>query len=400
MEGERLKQSWRASGMMGPVLADLNSHELLSAIALRPANANNQRIYRLAAEVRDWDSLLDLAQEHRMLPMLFRRLSEIGDAVPPAARERLQGEYHSNVFHSLANAAELIDVLKAFDREAIPAIPFKGVVLAASIYHDLAIRPAGDLDLLIHSRHLARATAILLERGYDLTRPVGTDGTPAYPDEYEYHFERKTDGMVMELCWRLDLFQRRLRRNLDLDWVWPERRTTTLAGAEVPDMSPEIKLLVLCMHGSKHIWSRLVWICDVAQLLDSSPDLDWKAVVRKARQSGLWRSLALGVMLGHRIAGAPVPPSVLRRLESDKTACRLVQHIQENLFDAAATTPVGRVPYTILLLGFHDRMRLLLSWHLLRPNERDRTFLPLPKSLHAVYYLIRPFRILLDKSAR
>ena len=62
--------------------------------------------------------------------------------------------------------------------------------------------------------------------------------------------------------------------------------------------------LMLCMHGSKHVWSRLIWICDVAQLLISSPDLDWKEVIEEANQSGLWRSLALGVLLAHRVAGA------------------------------------------------------------------------------------------------
>jgi Uncharacterised nucleotidyltransferase len=372
------------------------SCELLRAIVRRPMDA--QQISRLAGNVRDWDSVLELAQEHRVLPMLFSQLANMGPAVPLIVQERLRLEYDRNMFHSLANAVELIAVLKTFEHEMIPAMPFKGVVLGTSIYHDLTTRAAGDLDLLVDYKHLQRATTIILERGYEQTTPTNADGTPGIPDLYEHRFERPTDGIVLELRWRLT--QPRFRRNLDMDWVWLRRRTAVLAGAEVPNMSPDITLLVLCMHGSKHAWSRLLWICDVAQLLNVSPDLDWKEVIREARQSGLWRALALGVLLAHRIGGATVPQSVLRRFESDTTACDLAQHIQEHLFDAPGSTPVSRVPYNIQLLGFHDRVRLFLSPHFLRPNERDRAAIPLPKSLHVLYYLIRPFRILWDRSAR
>ena len=173
-----------------------------------------------------------------------------------------------------------------------------------------------------------------------------------------------------------------------------------LAGAKVPDMSPEINLLVLCMHGSKHVWSRLIWICDVAQLLASSPGLDWKEVTYEAKERGLSRTLALGILLAHRVAGATVPQTVLLRFEADTIARNLAQHIQENLFDAPGSTPVGRIPYGLQLLDFHDRVRCLLSSDLLRPNERDRAVFPLPKSLHALYYLIRPVRIFWDRSER
>jgi hypothetical protein len=273
-------------------------------------------------------------------------------------------------------------------------------VLATSIYRDLNARAAGDLDLLIDYRQLIRATSIILERGYELETPVRPDGTPVLPEYYEYHFERHTDGMVLELRWRLELSSPRFRRNLGMDWVWSRRRTTMLAGAEVPDMSPEITLLVLCMHGSKHVWARLIWLCDVAQLLDASRGLDWKEVMREAKQSGLWRALALGILLAHQVADAPVPPGVLRRFERDATACRLAQHIRENLLEAPGSTPEGRVPYDIQLLGLRDSARWLLSLAVLRPTERDRAVVSLPKSLHALYYLIRPFRLFWDRSAR
>jgi hypothetical protein len=376
--------------------ADSESCELLRAIA-RPADA--EQIHRLAVKVCDWDSLLKLAQEHRVMSILFLRLTDISSAVPQSVREHLRAEYDSNMFHNLANAVELIAILKALEHEMIPAMPFKGVVLGASTYHDLTTRPAGDIDLLIYQEHLLRAETVLLERGYELKTALGADGT-AGEQCYEYRFERPMDGMVVELRWELELTQPKFKHNLGMDWVWPRRRTTMLAGAQVPDITPEITLLMLCMHGSKHAWSRLIWICDVAQLLASSPDLDWREVNLEAKKSGLCRTLALGLLLAHRVAGATIPQAVLRRSELDTTASNLAQHIQENLFDSPGSTPTGLVPYSIQLLDLRDQIGLLLSLDFLRPNERDRAFLRLPKSLSALYYLIRPFRIFRDRSAR
>ncbi len=147
-------------------------------------------------------------------------------------------------------------------------------------------------------------------------------------------------------------------------------------------------------------WSRLIWICDVARLLDSSPGLDWEAVTKEAKRTGLWRALALGVLLADRVAGATVPQAVLKRFEADTTAANLAQHIEENLFAAPGSTPKGRIPYNIQLLGFRDRVKSLVSLDFLRPNERDLAAFPLPKSLHALYYVIRPFRIFRDRSPR
>jgi hypothetical protein len=380
--------------------AEREDCELLRAIASPPSAAAAGQIRSFAGRVRDWDSLLRIANEHHVLPLLSSRFSQSGITVAPEVEDRLQSAYERNAFHGMANAAELITVLKALDHRGIAAMPFKGVVLAAAIYGDLTTRHAGDLDILIHLHDRARATAVLLRLGYELRTPVRPDGMPDDPDCYEYHFERPRDGMVTELRWRFDLARSKFRHDLGMDWVWHHRRTAGLAGAEVPDVEPEILLLMLCMHGSKHRWSKLLWICDVARLLASRPGLDWRMVNEEAKRTGLWRSLALGVMLANRVAGAEVPAEVLKRFESDRTARRMARHTEQHLFDAPGVAPEGVVTYGIQLLGFRDRLGLVFSLDLLRPNERDRAVLELPRRLRGLYYLIRPFRILRDRSPR
>jgi len=383
------------------VPADQASCQLLRAMVRRNASADFVGLSELIENVQEWDSLITLALEHGVLPLLFSWLSDLALTIPLEAQQRLRREYERNVFHSLANTAELVGLLKTFDSVEIAAMPLKGLVLAASAYGDLTIRPAGDVDILIYLRHLEKATEILLQRGFEIKRGALVDGKLQDPNStYEFHFERQTDGMIVELCWRLELTWSRFTRSRDMDWLWPRRRTVVLAGAEVPNLDPEATLLVLCMHGSRHVWSRLIWIYDVAQLLDSHPTLDWKEVTDEAKRLGLVRSLALGVLLANRVVGISVPQTILERFESDRTASNLAQHIESNLFDAPGQPPKGRMPYSIQLLGPSDRLRLLFSPEALRPNDRDRASIALPKSLRVLYYLVRPIRLLFDRSAR
>ncbi len=379
---------------------DHDTGNLLRAVVRSGEKACGETFTGLASKIGCWEEAIEGARQHGVLPMLYFELAANGSAIPAETLELARIEFEHNAFHCLTNAAELLEVLNAFEKAGIAAMPFKGVVLGAAAYGDMTARTAGDLDLLIYFRDLMEASRILKKRGYEVTTKVLQDGSPEAEDYFEYHFVRADDGMVLELRWRLELTQPRYSHDLGMDWVWPRRRTVKLAGADVSNLDPVSGLLILCMHGSKHAWSRLIWIADVAKLIESDPGLDWDFAQQEAKRLGLWRCLALGVLLARWVAGAQVPDEALRRFEGDRTAHRLADFLQENIFKAPGSMPGGWVPYNIQILDFRDRAGALVSPSFLRPNARDRSVVKLPKSLEALYYVIRPFRILLDRSSR
>ena len=373
---------------------------LLRAIVRLPGPSHEISLVRIVENVQNWDSAIDEALKQGVLPMLYEHLTKHGLPIPADALERMKAEYDRNTFHSLTNAAELISVLQVFEERGIPALPFKGVVLAESVYGSVTSRSAGDLDLLVFFSDLERAASLLMERGYEIKAPELSDGTPATDEQYELHLERPSDGMVLELRWRLELTKPRFRRELGMDWVWSRRQIALLAGSQVPDLDPERALLVLCMHGAKHIWSRLIWVSDVARLLERHSNLNWSEVIREAKRVGLWRPLALGVLLAHRITAAPVPGGILRKFEADRAALYLARHFDESLPQEPGRLPTARIPYFIQLLDTRDRLGMIFSLNILRPKALDRAVIQLPKSLDFLYYAIRPLRILLDRSGR
>jgi hypothetical protein len=383
-----------------PCRADPAIRALLLALVRQQTSAGTANIAQLAEKITYWELLLSLVEGHGILPLTYARLRESGAALPPAIETRLRAGYERNALQCMINAAELIAIQSAMNREKIPVFPYKGVALAASVYHDLTARPAGDLDLLVHRHHLAQASEVLFERGFKRLTPIHADGTPLISNLNEYQFERPSDGLQLELRWKLDLGHPGFTRDLSMEWMWPTRQIVNLAGAEIPSLSPEIMLLVLCMHGSKHGWPRLVWILDVGQLLLAFPTLNWEEVIREGKKLGLSRTLALGVLLAHRMASANVPESVLHRFTSDSTMLTLARQVEKGPFDPNSSGLTSRTGYWVELLEWSDRIRYFFSLESLRPNHVDRAALPLPKSLHALYYVIRPLRILRDRLTR
>lgn len=379
---------------------DHDSCNLLRAVVRPPAEIRKRTIAELATKIGCWEETVEGARQHGILPMLYSELAANHTAIPTQALELARCEFERNAFHCFANTAELLEVLRAFEEVGIPAMPFKGVVLGASAYADITARSAGDLDVLIHRRDLARATSILKQRNFELTTKVLENGSPEAENNFEFHFERAEDGMVLELRWRLELTQPRYKHDLGMDWVWSRRRAVKLAGADVPNLDAVSGLLMLCMHGSKHEWTRLIWVCDVAKLIESEPGLDWDFAQREAKRVGLSRCLALGVLLAQRIAGAKIPPEVLVRFQKDRTSGRLADFIQNHIPEEPGRMPEGRLPYHFLLLSFRDRASVVLSTSFLRPTARDRAVVKLPRALEPLYYVIRPFRMLLDRTSR
>jgi hypothetical protein len=377
---------------------DQATGNLLRAVVQPPTAVG--AIADLASKITCWEAAIEGALQHGILPMLLNELVLIEGAIPSTALDLLRNEFERNAFHCYANTLELLEVLQLFEAAGIPAMPFKGVVLGASVYGDMTARIAGDLDILIYFKDLLPATRLLKSRGYELKTLVLEDGSPEARNYFEYHFERPDDGMVLELRWRLELSPSHFHRNLGMDWIWPRRRTARLAGADVPNLDAVACLLILCMHGSKHVWTRLIWICDVAKLLQSEPQLDWDFAIHEAKRLGLWHCLALGVLLAHGLAGAPVPLEIMRRFERDRTARRLAIFFQLHAVTEPGKVPEGRVPYDVQLLGIREKLGMILSRGSLRPNARDRAMVNLPKSLDPLYYLIRPIRLLLDRSGR
>jgi hypothetical protein len=392
---------------------------LLCCIRMGGGAARAERVRALLGDEIDWEYLLRLAGRHRLRPLLYWNLNNTcPEEVPAAVFAQLQEHFYSNLARNLQLTAELLRLLGLLEAEGIAAVPLKGPVLAASAYGNLALREFADLDILVQERQVAQARDLLVSQGYRPTKPLsGAEEANYLRVQHHHQLLRARDEIAVELHWAFT--EKYFFHVPDPASVWARVVPVPFAGSTILRLALEDWLLTLCVHGSKHLWDRLAWVCDVAEFIRSQRRLNWACLLDRAHALGCRRMLLLGLLLAYDLFGTALPLSVL--LEAwDDSAAALAAEVKEQLFQEDRLPPgpdEQRCFHIRVREHLRDRIRycryfgeipggadrtvmspLTRCWfHLtmaLLPNDRDRAFVPLPAALSFLYYVIRPIRLL------
>lgn len=356
----------------------------------------SQQICDLAATPLDWDFLLTAASEHSVTPLVERQLRAVApDVIPPVPMDRLKSAARANTVRCLVLSAELIRVLGAFRSEGVRAVPYKGPVLAVQAYGDVALREFGDLDFILQQADMPKAHEIALGLGYRAKFPPVFDpraAVPLVPGEYNYIDDARR--LLVELHTELTL--RHFPVKPDLDVLAQRLVPIELVGQQVETFSAEDALPILCIHGSKDFWERLLWIVDISELVQFHPGLDWDRVLRYTEALHAQRMLYLGLALAEALFDVLLPKEVLNRVHQDSVPATLASEIQRRLLgrESSSLGTSGRLRFRRLMqpntfAGWGYSMRLAFA-----PAEEDWQGVRLPRSLASLYFVLRPLRLL------
>lgn len=373
--------------------------ELLLACARASREEGGARVSAALGKPIEWDYALRAADEHGLSPLLGWHLGRgFEGRVPSEVAERLRVRFQARKFQSLALIGELASVSRRFEEAGVFAVPYKGPTLAAASYGDFALRGAGDLDILIPRRQFPKARDTLLSMGYEPT-PWLTDVrlTPAQEAaflrfEREFGFTRYEADAVVELQW--EIIPRHFSVALDVETL--RTREVALGGMAVKTLAPEELLLVLCVHGAKHLFERLIWISDIAETAKGG--VDWERIVSLADASGCRRILMLGLSLARDLLDADVPEGIIREARGDAMVPVLAEEVRAGIFRGPDGTR-GLFEESVFH-PFHYNMRERRRdrvGYVVRsaatPNSADWMDAPLPEKLHGLYYALKPLRL-------
>lgn len=344
----------------------------------------------------DWEYLYQLGRRHSVLPLIYSQLNRTAAAnVPPDQLARLKENYQDNVARNVLLTAELCRILETFEAAGIEAVPYKGPALALYAYENLALRRFVDLDVLVRKADVLPAKELLQAGGFVCsTAWTRTQQALLLRTQHNLSLSREEGRLVVELHWEVasNLFA----SSLQAEEFWERLETMRLNEVVVKSLSPEDLLLSLCVHGSKHLWERLAWICDVAELVKTRIDLNWSVLLERAASTGNDRMLFLGLYLANRLLNAPLPPHLKSKLAAESMVVSLANDVSKRLFGGVGQTPISinqslRFNW-VVRTGWRSRLRYCRL--LLQPTDADIETAPLPRPLSFVYYLMRPFGLL------
>ena len=339
----------------------------------------------------DSNELFRLAGAHRMIPLLHALAADGNLEVPDALRQKLTDEAQAIAQHNLRLTAELLDLLAGFARREVPVLVWKGPALALAAYGNLALRGFYDLDLLVAPGAIPAAARVLAEGGYSIALGSPDVLHSIYlAGEYHFPFRKRDGGMALELHAAVVPYY--FAASPRFTGLWARRAACALGRESLPVLGPEDLVLSLALHGAKHCWWQLESVATLGRLLARSPALDYIALEDRARRLGVRRILGLALRLAETFTGIALP--------HPPPPCATTEALVGQVIDTFRGACPGR-PSVVSTPRFHSaccdtaagRVRYWAK-SILVPNWDDFRWLPLPRALFPLYWVLRPARLL------
>lgn len=351
------------------------------------------RLRGLVNEGPDWDYFCRLARRHSLVPLVYCQLERlVKELLPADVRQRLRKDYQENAARNLIFANELISLVKASGQAGIETIVYKGPALAVTAYGDLNLRRFVDLDLMVRRADVARTVELLTEHGYTAAKALDAEQQEILlRTQHNVQFTR--GRLIVELHWQVssELFA----SSVTAEDLWQHLETVAINGTEMKTLATEDLLFSLSVHGSRHLWQRLAWICDIDRIIATRPDIDWSRLMARAAQTNTQRMFLLGPALAEKILATRLPESISEAIARDRRIGSLADEARARLFpgDEQGPAGLGAIFRYNLLIRSNWRTRARYFRYLLSPTDSDLERLRLSPSFHFVYYLLRPFRL-------
>lgn len=349
----------------------------------------------------DWNYIFKISNRNAILPLISSNLiKNFGSRLPAEINDALKQEFQIHTQKNMFLTGKLVELIRLFNSHDIPVLPFKGPLLSIQAYNNLALRNFIDLDVLIPVEHLKTAVDLLTDANY---RPLNIEHLNNLNNEKDIGFISHDRQVRIELHWKLS--GRYFSIPLEMSKLWSKLEKSEIGGIEVNNLNFNTLLIYLCLHGSRHSWERLGWICDINQLIKSKSNIDWESVFTESKRLGCEKVVGLGLCLVNQLFGLKIPHKFWKRIENDPIINDLADQILVRLFENQPNNfEIGeRYLYHLKLKErFADKWSLhfyYLQWYLriiLSPNENDTKLFNLPPFLSPLNYLLRPSRLLFN----
>ena len=339
-----------------------------------------------------WRAVVAAAIEHDVAPLLaFRLLDRASDQISPVLREGLDVYLEGERLSGIAAADQLRLWLEDLAAAGIEAMPYKGPRLARDLYGELGLRSSLDLDVLLPPERIDDALEGLIKRGFEIRmrdrriarhRVTGNDYLLLHPEL-----------LPVEPHWAVALHQ--MAFDLDYDALWRDSFAGEFEGAPCRVPSTEWELLLLCVHGGKHRWCRLKWLCDLAAFVRAHPELDWAALQALAERQGCRRVLHLGLLLAQRLLGVDLPEPVSTAACHDRGTRVLADEVIRKMRSGHTGHP-SPAQLRYYLWQLRERMRDRLRYAartIFVPRPEHYSVVTLPSVMGWAYY---PLKLVLD----
>lgn len=350
-----------------------------------------------------------LANSHGVLPLVYKTLKSLNaERLTPNANNStpstlplkyllsdLKSEYSQIAHRNMLMSAELIRIMKLLEENHIEALAFKGPTLAQMAYGDITLRQYVDLDILVDESDAFKAGKLMSENGHIAILPLTIlSNTICLHTAKDFSLMSEAGGVHTELHWRL--FEKKYNISLLSCAIDKKCQTVKINNNKIKTLQNELLLVYLCLHGAKHTFERIEWICDIDRLIRNST-VNWEETISISNQSHAERSFYLGLSLAHHLFYTTLPSNIIQNINSDNIkilqSMTLKQMSEKNNDRSDVQKNKDTFFYQAKLFDQKsDMLRFYLSTFFKISTNDCQTFV-LPEKLKFLYIILRPIRL-------
>ncbi|QNK48147.1 nucleotidyltransferase family protein [Brevibacterium sp. PAMC23299] len=378
-------------------LSNISKELSLLLEILKTGNNNSIRLKHDLFKEIDWDLFLDLSKHHRVFPLIYNKIIKLDDkSIPQHVINTLYLEYKKNTFQMLHLWGEMEQVSTLFTENKIRLLFLKGPIIAAELYGEISHRTSKDLDILIPITDIEKAEKLLKNAGYERE-----DGPTAFMGDWKWRYHHVAyfhplKKIQIELHWRQHPFP---SNEPSFNELWDRKRISLLTKNPLFYLGKEDLFLYLITHGARHGWFRLRWLSDIDIMLRKG--INFKSNNLNMKKYGKYSIVGQAMILSSNLLNTPIDFGFIK-LKEVKSSKKLAQSAIYFINGISSLQTIASTKYfhRYLFSLKSNSQKFFSILILFYPTNVDAETVVLPKSLHFLYFLLRPFLSVWRKSRK
>lgn len=252
--------------------------------ALKASLANTTVTWTMPLSPEEWQFIFDLAESHKVLPLIFHAVYSCPAAASLDARMLLflKRRTLSLTLNQVQRTAEFLKLYEKLAEAGITPLIIKGLI-CRELYPKPDLRISADEDILVQGEDFEKAIKILESNGMKLKEPL-IEGTSeaglisekvfSYIELHHQLFAKDSKAYGELNAYFADCFE--------------SRASLEVQGTTVYTMKPEMHLFYLFCHAFKHFLHGgfgIRQVCDIIMFAGTyGKEIDWQKLLQQCKE--------------------------------------------------------------------------------------------------------------------
>lgn len=259
----------------------------------------------------DWEAVYATAYLHGVAPLIYYNLRKISVEsldVPLELANRFRQTLMENILFKERLGTNVAKAVSVFKKDCIDVMLVKGIALDSLVYEQPWYTAAHDVDLVIRRKR----SEVSDEEFKDYM--VAMHRTSVEYDYFEHHDVTMNHTLPV-----------------DFERIWDDATTINFRGQNVFVMCPEDFLASVCINSCRKRYFRLKALCDIAEIVNAYPDLNWTKFVTRVRLYDCRDIVYTALLVTTMTLGCDLPNGLLDSLATSSIRARVIRWISRRM---------------------------------------------------------------------